>query len=85
MARPIQLQLVLNETYPNKRLQTENSSVVPMVVQDMTQMANFVYTYYMERVKQMKNYYEVSFFCFFFRFIVSGTFFFFVAIAKTVA
>lgn len=66
MARPIQLHLVSNETYPNKRLQTENASVTPMVVQDMTQMANFVYTYYMERVKQMKNYYEVSFYCLFF-------------------
>lgn len=31
-----------------------------MIVQDMTHMANFVYNYYMERAKLMKEYYDVS-------------------------
>lgn len=36
-----------------------------MEVQDMTQMANFVYSYYMEKVKVMKDYYQVSSFIYY--------------------
>lgn len=35
-------------------------SASSMVVQDMPHMANFVYSYYMERMKLMKQYYEVN-------------------------
>lgn len=59
MKRPTELQLVLNESYPANRLITDKVTNNQMVVHDMTQMANFVYNYYIERVKQMKNYYEV--------------------------
>lgn len=31
-----------------------------MVVQDMTHMANFVYDFYIQRAKQVKEYYKVS-------------------------
>lgn len=59
MERPTELHLVLNESYPTNRLISDKSARNEMAVHDMTQMANFVYNYYMERVKQMKNYYEV--------------------------
>lgn len=50
---------MLNETFPTNRLISHKPNKANcMVVNDMTQMANFVYNYYMERVKQMKNYYE---------------------------
>lgn len=47
--------------YKTQRLnnQLPNS---PLVIDDMTHMANFVYNYYTERVKQMNEYFEVFFF-----------------------
>lgn len=55
MAKPIKLQLVLNESYPTKRLAVRE--VEAITVEDMSQMANFVYNYYIERVKALKEYY----------------------------
>lgn len=60
MSRPTKLSLILNEAYPTTRRQNENPSTNVMEVQEMTQMANFVYSYYMEKVKVMKDYYQVS-------------------------
>lgn len=60
MSRPTKLHLVLNETYPTRRYNDQKLSAPPLVIQDMAHMANFVYNYYMERVKVMKQYYEVS-------------------------
>ncbi|XP_017768552.1 PREDICTED: intron-binding protein aquarius isoform X2 [Nicrophorus vespilloides] len=56
--RPNKLHLVLNEMYPTERqhLQpppTESTTVI----EEMTQMANLVYSYYMGRVKAMKDFY----------------------------
>ncbi|KAK9877997.1 hypothetical protein WA026_020211 [Henosepilachna vigintioctopunctata] len=56
-SRPTKLELIVNEMYPTQR----SCNVIPensLVIQDMTHMANFVYTYYMEKVKQMKTYYD---------------------------
>lgn len=58
MARPTKLHLVLNETYPTRRGHDEKPCVAPLVIQDMSHMANFVYNFYSERVKLMKHYYE---------------------------
>ncbi|KAF2905333.1 hypothetical protein ILUMI_00835 [Ignelater luminosus] len=58
MARPTQLHLVLNEAYATKRYSTH--SVTPFIIQDMSQMANFVYSYYMEKVKALKEYYQAQ-------------------------
>lgn len=55
MARPTQLHLVLNEGYPAKR--ATNEKPVSFVIQDMSHIANFVYNYYMERVKALKEFY----------------------------
>lgn len=60
MSRPTNLSLVLNEAYPTTRHHSMVPNMNVMEVQDMTQMANFVYSYYMEKVKVMKNYYQVS-------------------------
>nr|CAI5843199.1 unnamed protein product [Callosobruchus analis] len=57
-SRPTKLHLFLNEVFPTQRLNDQKSSLKPMVVKDMSHMANFVYTLYMGRVKQMKEYYE---------------------------
>ncbi|XP_060536471.1 RNA helicase aquarius isoform X2 [Cylas formicarius] len=56
--RPTKLHLVLNEFYPTQRQNDQNNNATPMVVEDMTHMANFVYQYYMERVKQLKTHFE---------------------------
>lgn len=58
LQRPTKLQLILNEVYPSERLQSERPSIEPMIVENMQQMANFVYSYYLQRVKAMKTYYE---------------------------
>lgn len=58
--RPTKLHLVLNESYPASRYNDEKPQTEIVVMQDMTHMANFVYSYYTERVKQMKQYYEVG-------------------------
>ncbi|XP_019878186.2 RNA helicase aquarius [Aethina tumida] len=60
--RPVKLHLVLNELFPternnfNKETGTENN----LVIEDMTQMANFVYSFYIERRKQLEKYYECT-------------------------
>lgn len=59
MERSTELHLALNETYPTQRRHNQPPSAPPMVVQDMPHMANFVYNYYMERVKLAKEYYAV--------------------------
>ncbi|ENN70802.1 hypothetical protein YQE_12467, partial [Dendroctonus ponderosae] len=56
--RPTKLHLVLNELYPTHRLSNEKPDNQIMVVEDMTHIANFVYQYYMERVKVMRTQYE---------------------------
>lgn len=58
--RPTKLHLVLNELYPTRRENKEKMNEQPMIVEDMTHMANFVYQYYMERVKVLKMHYEQS-------------------------
>lgn len=60
MAKPLKLELVLNEQYPSKRKVSDPLPMQPMIVHDMTQMANFVYNYYMEKVKLMQDVYYVS-------------------------
>ncbi|KAJ8958745.1 hypothetical protein NQ318_016473 [Aromia moschata] len=57
-SRPTKLHLVLNELYPPVRQNNQRPIVKPMIVQDMTHMANYVYKYYIERVKQLRQYYE---------------------------
>lgn len=61
MARPTKLHLILNETYPSQRLNSQKPQVRPLIVEDMPHMANFVYNYYTERVKAMREFYDVSF------------------------
>ncbi|CAH1983386.1 unnamed protein product [Acanthoscelides obtectus] len=57
-ARPTRLHLILDEVFPTSRRNDQKPNMRPMMVRDMTQMANFVYTLYLGRVKQMKDYYE---------------------------
>lgn len=61
MAKPLKLHLILNEAYPSQRKINTPPVNQPMIVHDMTQMANFVYNYYMEKVKHMQNLYYVSY------------------------
>lgn len=46
--------------YQCKRFINQKPKTAPMVVQDMTHMANFVYDFYIQRAKQVKEYYKVS-------------------------
>ncbi|KAJ8928422.1 hypothetical protein NQ314_019011 [Rhamnusium bicolor] len=57
-SRPTKLHLVLNELYPPIRYNNQRPSMKPMIVEDMTHMANYVYKYYIERVKQLKQFYD---------------------------
>lgn len=56
--RPTKLHILLNELYPSQRFNNDKPSTQPMVVEDMPHMANFVYQYYMDRVKALKMQYE---------------------------
>lgn len=60
MGKPVQLELVLNEAYPTTRRAGDVPAQGIMRVSDMTHIANFVYQYYMEKVKYMQNFYQVS-------------------------
>ncbi|KAG5894903.1 hypothetical protein JTB14_030608 [Gonioctena quinquepunctata] len=59
-SRPTKLHLVLNEFYPPRRYNNQRPNSKPMVIQDMTHMANYVYEFYIQRVKQLKKYFGVS-------------------------
>ncbi|XP_074037324.1 RNA helicase aquarius isoform X2 [Leptinotarsa decemlineata] len=56
-SRPTKLHLVLDEFYPPRRYNNQRPNSKPMVVQDMTHIANYVYDFYIQRVKQLKKYY----------------------------
>lgn len=56
-SRPIKLHLILNEYYPPTRQNNKKPTGKLMVVQDMTHIANFVYEFYIQRVKQLKQLY----------------------------
>lgn len=61
MERPLQLQLIPSETFPTSR--PHNSPPVQPVlsVQDMAQMATFVYDFYIQKVQAMKSaFYEAQ-------------------------
>ncbi|XP_034238562.1 RNA helicase aquarius isoform X1 [Thrips palmi] len=55
MERPLNLHLAVDETYPCTRPVDQAPANPPMEVQDMPQMAQFVYDYYIEKVQAMKN------------------------------
>ncbi|XP_058466843.1 RNA helicase aquarius [Malaya genurostris] len=63
--RPLQLQLVSDETFPGQRKMDDDSDQNVVVMKDMTEMAQYVYKYYMEKVnvireemEKMKELYE---------------------------
>ncbi|XP_045466067.1 RNA helicase aquarius [Harmonia axyridis] len=58
-SRPNKLHLVLNEVFPTTRSCKEVPKN-PMIVEDMTQMANFVYKYYVDRVEHLKAFYKTE-------------------------
>lgn len=60
--RPQHLELVMNEAYPTERAAgaAPESPATVMRVRDMQHMANFVYQYYMERVRYMQDVVERS-------------------------
>ncbi|CAG9762602.1 unnamed protein product [Ceutorhynchus assimilis] len=58
--RPTKLHLHLNELYPTERFNNAEPNLQPMVVEDMTHMANYVYQFYIDRVKAMKKQFERS-------------------------
>lgn len=55
MNRPQDLHLLPEETYPTDRLATEEIKSVPLVVKNMTQMADFTFKLYMQKVESMKE------------------------------
>lgn len=59
-SRPTNLHIVMDEVYPSTRYANQKPRRAPVVVQDMTHMANFVYEFYIQRAKQLKEYYKVN-------------------------
>lgn len=57
-SRPTKLHLLPQEIYPTQRLISDANKQDVLIINDMTQMANFVYTYYMEKIKQLQQYYD---------------------------
>ncbi|XP_072391042.1 RNA helicase aquarius isoform X1 [Diabrotica undecimpunctata] len=57
--RSPKLHLILNEYYPAKRVNDNKPPVRKLrVIHDMVEMANFVYDFYIQRVKQLKQHYK---------------------------
>lgn len=55
MERPLNLHLAVDESYPSQRPVDKTPDNPPMEVQDMPQMAQFVYDFYIEKVQAMKS------------------------------
>lgn len=55
MERPQDLHLLPDETYPTERLISEEIKTVPLVMKNMTQMADFTYKLYMQKLESMKE------------------------------
>ena len=55
MERPLKLHLAVNELYPSTRPVDQVPKDPPLEVQDMPQMAQMVYDYYIQRVQAMKS------------------------------
>lgn len=70
MERPLKLHLAVNEIYPSTRPVDQSPAEPPLEVQDMPQMAQFVYDYYIQRVQAMKSAFYVCSFSFHCIFIV---------------
>lgn len=55
MDRPQDLHLLPDETYPTERLISEEIKTTPLVMKNMTQMADFTFKLYMQKVESMKE------------------------------
>jgi intron-binding protein aquarius len=60
MARPLKLHIVPQETFPAQRLSTSVPQGAPQEVEDMPQIAAFVYEFYIQKVQAMKSAFYVS-------------------------
>lgn len=56
--RPLELHIYPNETYPTERLIEQKTEFKPKVVDNMSEMAHFVYEMYMRKVEVMKAEFE---------------------------
>ncbi|OXU23077.1 hypothetical protein TSAR_003253, partial [Trichomalopsis sarcophagae] len=64
MRRPLTLKLIPTETYPTSRLNDQEPSEPPLEIQDMPQMAKFVYDFYLNKVNiketQQRDWYNAD-------------------------
>jgi intron-binding protein aquarius len=60
MAGPLKLHIVPQETFPTQRLNNAVPQGTPLEVEDMPQMAAFVYEFYIQKVQAMKSAFYVS-------------------------
>jgi intron-binding protein aquarius len=60
MARPLKLHIVPQETFPAQRLNISAPQKAAQEVEDMPQMAAFVYEFYIQKVQAMKSAFYVS-------------------------
>lgn len=58
MNRPQKLMLLENETYPTKRLSTDEITGNVVTMNDMTEMAQYVYKIYMSKMEEMRDEFE---------------------------
>lgn len=55
MNRPQELHLLPDESYPTDRLVSDEVKTDPLVMKNMTQMADFTFKLYMQKVESMKE------------------------------
>jgi intron-binding protein aquarius len=60
MARQLKLHIIPQETFPTQRPNNSAPQGVPQEVDDMPQMAAFVYEFYIQKVQAMKSAFYVS-------------------------
>ena len=52
--RPLQLQLIENETYPTERMAEGTKKLKPRIMENMTEMADYVYKFYMKKIEVLQ-------------------------------
>ena len=61
MERPLKLHIIPQEAFPTQRLNSSQPPGLPQEVEDMPQMAAFVYEFYIQKVQAMKTAFYVRF------------------------
>lgn len=64
MSKPLLLELYPHERHPTKRAVGTTLPEPPLIINDMPHLAQYVYDFYIEEVKKIKDNLQVNYFLF---------------------